>query len=93
MKISAFGERRLWFRCMENALAGEEVFVGEDAVEGGAADGELAGGTELVAAVEVEDELDMMVDDGVEGKVGGTGGRLRVKQRDGAGRGAGPGID
>jgi hypothetical protein len=32
---------------------GEDGFVAEDAVEGGAGDGELAGGAELVAAVEV----------------------------------------
>jgi hypothetical protein len=48
---------------------GEEGFVAEDAVEGGAADGELAGGAELVAAVEVEDVLDVMADYGVEGKI------------------------
>ena len=44
-------------------------FVGEDAVEGGAADAELAGGAEFVAAVEVEDVLDVVLDDGVEGEV------------------------
>jgi hypothetical protein len=32
---------------------GEDGFVAEDAVEGGAADGKLAGGTEFVAAVKV----------------------------------------
>ena len=44
----------------------EDVFVSEDAVEGGAADAELAGGAEFVAAVEVEDVLDVMLNDGVE---------------------------
>ena len=57
----------------------EEGFVAEDAVEGGAADGELAGGAELVAAVEVEDVLDVMPDDGVEGEVVWLAGRLRVE--------------
>jgi len=51
------------------ALVGEDGFVGEDAVEGGAGDGELAGGAELVAAVEVEDVLDVMADHGVEREV------------------------
>ena len=46
--------------------AREDGFVAEDAIEGGAADAELAGGAELVAAVEVEDILDVMLDDGVE---------------------------
>ncbi len=59
--------------------AGEEVFVGEDAVEGGAADGELAGGAKLVAAVEIEDILNMLADDGVEREVGDAGGGLRVE--------------
>ena len=58
---------------------GEEAFVGQNAIEGGAADDELAGGAELVAAVEVEDEVDMLADDGVEREVGDTGG-LRVKR-------------
>lgn len=48
---------------------GEKGFVGKDAVEGGAGDMELAGGAELVAAVEVEDVLDMVADDGIEGQV------------------------
>ena len=55
----------------------EQGFVAEDAVEGGAADGELAGGAEFVAAVEVEDVLDVMADDGVEGEVVGLAGGLR----------------
>lgn len=46
-------------------LACEKVFVGEDAVECGTADGELARGTKLVAVIEVEDVLDVMVYDGV----------------------------
>lgn len=58
---------------------GEEVFVGEDAVEGGAADGELAGGAKLVAAVEVEDELDVLPNDSVEREVGNAGSGLRVE--------------
>jgi len=45
---------------------GQYIFVAEDAVEGGAADAELAGGAQLVAAVQVEDVLHMMLDDGVE---------------------------
>jgi hypothetical protein len=53
-------------------LAGEGGFVGENAVEGGAGDGELAGGAELVSLVEVEDVLDVLVDDGVEGEVFGV---------------------
>src|ERR1700722_15549598 len=59
-------------------LVGEGAFVGEDAIEGGAADGELAGGAELVAAIEVEDEVDMLADDGVEREIGDAG-DLRVK--------------
>src|SRR5271166_6145887 len=47
----------------------EDVFVAEDAVEGGAADAELAGGAELVAAVDVEDILDVVLNDGVEVEV------------------------
>ena len=72
---------------------GEEVFVGEDAVEGGAADGELAGGAELVAPVEVEDILNMLADDGVEGEVGDAGGGVRFKRGCGARCGVGPGIE
>ncbi len=45
---------------------GEDGFVAEDAVEGGATDAQLAGGAEFVAAVEVEYGLDVMADDGVE---------------------------
>ena len=51
------------------ALAGEDGLVAEDAVEGGAANGELAGGAELVSAIEVEDIFDVMPDDGVEGEI------------------------
>ena len=46
----------------------EEGFVTEDAVESRTADGELTGGAELVAAIEVKDVLDVMADDGVEGE-------------------------
>ena len=53
-------------RVSGRGLVVEEGFVAQDAVEGGAADGELAGGAQLVAAVEVKDVLDVMVDDGVE---------------------------
>jgi len=59
----------------------EDGFVGEDAVEGGAADAELAGGAELVAAVEVEDVLDVMLDDGVE--IESVRGRGRLERRRG----------
>ena len=37
---------------------------------------ELAGGAELVAAVQVEDILDVMADDGVEGEVFDVGRRI-----------------
>ena len=57
----------------------EEGFVAEDAVEGGAGDGELAGGAELVAFVEVEDVLDMLLDNGVEREVVGTDGGVRLR--------------
>jgi len=53
-------------------LLGEEGLVAQDAVEGGAGDAELAGGAELVSAVEVEDVLDVMADDGVEGEAVGA---------------------
>ena len=48
--------------------SGEDGFVGEDAVEGGAADAELSGGAEFVSVVDFEDGLDVMVDDGIEGE-------------------------
>ena len=57
----------------------EDGFVGEDAVEGGAADAELAGGAELVAAVEVEYVLNVMLNDGVE--VEGVGVRCGLERR------------
>ena len=57
----------------------QEILVGEDAVEGGAADGKLAGGAKLVAAVEVEDVLHMVANNGVEGEIGGAGDGLRVE--------------
>ena len=47
---------------------GEDGFVGEDAVEGGAADAELSGGAEFVSVVDFEDGLDVMADDGIEGE-------------------------
>ena len=50
-------------------LTGQDGLVGEDAIEGGTADLELAGGAELVAAVELKDELDVVTDDGVEREV------------------------
>ena len=40
-------------------LGGQGGFTGEDAIEGRAADAELAGGAELIAAIEFEDELNM----------------------------------
>jgi len=73
-------------------LVGEEAFVGEDAIEGGATDDELAGGAEFVATVEVEDEVNMLADDGVEREVGDAGG-LRVKHGCSTGGGAGPLIE
>jgi len=42
--------------------------------------------------VEVENKLDMMADDGVEGEVSGAGGGLRVKHGGDVGGGVGPGI-
>ncbi len=62
-------------------LRSQQRFVGEDAVEGGAGDVELAGGAELVAAVEVEDVLDVVADDGVEGEVLRPGDGLRLGGR------------
>ncbi len=62
-------------------LRGEQGFVGEDAVEGGAGDAELAGGAELVAAVEVEDVADVVADDGVEGEILRAGDGLRLGGR------------
>ena len=47
----------------------EEGFVAEDAVEGGTADGELTGGAELVATVQVENVLDVVADDSIEREV------------------------
>ena len=75
---------------------GEEGFVGEDAVERGAGNGELAGGAEFVAAVEVEDILHVVADDGVEREVGGAGGEAGCAPWRGApeariGRGPGEG--
>lgn len=54
----------------------EEALVGKDAIESGAADTELTGGTELVAAVKVEDVLNVMANDGVERDVTGTRGGM-----------------
>jgi hypothetical protein len=53
----------------EGASYLQEGLVAEDAVEGGAADGELTGGAEFVAAIEVEDVLDVIANDGVEGEI------------------------
>ena len=58
----------------------QDGFVAEDAVEGGAADAELAGGAELVAAVEVEDILDVMLNDGVEVEGVAVHGRLERRR-------------
>jgi hypothetical protein len=58
---------------------GEEGFVAEDAVEGGAGDAELAGGAEFVAFVKVEDVLDVLLDDGVEGQVVRMGDGVRLR--------------
>ena len=41
----------------------ERIFVAQDAVEGGAADAELVSGAQLVAAVQVQDVLDVMLND------------------------------
>ena len=57
----------------------QRAFVGEDAIEGRAADGELARGAKLVAVVKVEDVLDVMANDGVEGEVAGARGRMRAE--------------
>ena len=57
----------------------ENVFVAEDAVERGAADAELTSGAEFVAAVEVEDILDVVLNDGVE--VEGVGVRCGLERR------------
>ncbi len=50
---------------------GEDGLVAQDAIEGGAADAELAGGAQLVAAVQVEHELHVMADDRIEAEVAG----------------------
>lgn len=65
-------------RDLQGGLSGDEGFVGEDAIESGSADGELAGRAELIAAIEFEDILDVLANDGVEGKVGRAGGRMRA---------------
>jgi len=52
----------------------QDGFVAEDAVEGGAADAELAGGAELVAAVQVEHRLHVAADDRIQREV------LRAKE-------------
>jgi hypothetical protein len=57
----------------------EGGFVAEDAVEGGAGDAELSRGAELVALVEVEDILDVLMDNGIEGKVVGTDGGVGLR--------------
>ena len=51
----------------------ERGFVGEDAVERRAGDPELARGTQFVAAIEIEDVLNMLADSCVESEVSGTG--------------------
>lgn len=52
--------------CDGSACDGKNGFVGEDAVERGAADAELAGGAQLVAAVQVEHVLHVAADHFVE---------------------------
>jgi hypothetical protein len=49
----------VWLRCQGG-------FASQDAIEGRSADAELAGGSELVAAIEFEDELNMAMNDGIE---------------------------
>ena len=44
----------------------ERIFsVAEDAIEGGAADAELAGGAEFIAAIQVQNILHMVLNDGI----------------------------
>ncbi len=52
---------------------GQDRFVAEDAVKGGATDLELPGGAELVAAIEFDNIVDMIANDGVEREVIGNG--------------------
>ena len=72
-------------RWAERVLPGEQNFIGKDAIEGRTADGELTGGAKLVAAIEVEDVLDVLANDGVEGQVGrprgGMNAGTRIEQR------------
>ena len=74
------GHPRMW-----EPSVGEDGFVAQDAVEGGAGDGELAGGAELVAAVQVEHVLNMMADDRIQGEAVGSNGLGQVGLRLGAG--------
>ena len=53
----------------DRTLAGQQTLVGEDAVEGGAGDGELPCGAEFVASIEVEHVLNVMADDRVQSEI------------------------
>jgi len=53
--------------------------VAQDTIKGGAADAELAGGAQLVAAVQVEHILHVMADDRIEAEVVGPAGGLRLR--------------
>lgn len=57
----------------------ECIFVAEDAVGGGAADAQLARGAELIAAIQVEDALDMVEDNHVEREVFDAKERLHLQ--------------
>ena len=57
LRVEKDGLEKMEFRRME-PLTGD-LFSGEQAIERGAANAELARGTELVIAVQFQDELDV----------------------------------
>jgi len=67
-------------------LAGD-LFSGEETIEGGAANAELARGTELVIAVEFQDELDVAMNGRCEGEIVRDLGDLGLRRWAGCRRG------
>src|ERR1035437_1522742 len=63
----------------------QDGFIAEDAVEGGAADAELAGGAQLVVPVQVQDILHVMLNDRIQIQVAGTHRRLQLRRGSRAG--------
>lgn len=75
-KCRGWLQGQLW--AVKGALVAQQALITQNAVEGGAADAELASGAELVATIQVEYVLDVMVNDIVEAKIVEADGRLEA---------------